>query len=79
MIGQPTRLKWNSGRVKQAKSPQTRMEPSGSGQRQTPMKRFEVWLARLDPAEGSETRLFGRKAPRWVGARLAQATRPCHP
>ncbi len=30
--------------------------PNGSGQTRQPMKRFEVWLARLDPAEGSEMR-----------------------
>ncbi len=32
------------------------MRTSGSGRTLTRMKRFEVWLARLDPAEGSEMR-----------------------
>ena len=32
------------------------MKRSGSGRPQTLMKRFEVWLARLDPGEGSEMR-----------------------
>ena len=30
------------------------MPPNGNGRAPTPMKRSEVWLARLDPAEGSE-------------------------
>jgi len=30
--------------------------PNGSGPISMPMRRFEVWLARLDPSEGSEMR-----------------------
>lgn len=30
--------------------------PDGNGHKPEPMKRFEVWLARLDPSEGSEMR-----------------------